>query len=89
MLRFHLLFPCRFSPQISAHLQIYFFLITVCERTFTSLVNISIHQLYFSTDLGDSVPGLGAVSHGILLQETAAEGRMVCGYINVCTSGDG
>lgn len=74
MLRFHLLFPCRSSLQISAHLQLWFLFcfvfITVSKRTFTSLVIISSHQLYFSIDLGNSVPGLGAVSHGILLQQT-------------------
>lgn len=58
-----------FSADFCPSADFYFF-ITICKRTFTSLVIISSHQLYFSIDLENSVPGVGAVSHGILLQET-------------------
>lgn len=75
MLRFHLLFSLQifsadFCPSAVVVFVLFCFFITVRKRIFTSLVIISSHQLYFSIDLGNSVPGLGAVSHGILLQDT-------------------
>lgn len=96
MLRFHLLLLCRFSLQISAHLQTFF--ITESRRTFTS----QWLGYYFKPPIvlqhwfGDPLPDCGAVSwgvlcHGTLLWETLQvwKRRVVCGYINDCTYGDG